>query len=204
MDRLDYIRKTFCAETPEMRKARAEGDIAVTPETGALLHALIRLGGLKKIVEIGTLAGYSALWMAGALPEDGLLITLEKDEERAKGAAVNIGHDSRIRLVVGDAFETLPALEKEGPFDMVFIDAEKLHYAHYLDWAEKNVRKGGLIVGDNTFLFGAVLTDDPVDRVRETARATMRAFNSRLADPAKYAGVMIDTPEGLTVAVKMF
>jgi caffeoyl-CoA O-methyltransferase len=203
-DRADYIRQTFAPETPALQKARAEGDISISPETGKLLQTLIRLGGVRKIVEIGTLAGYSALWMAGALPEDGVLVTLEKDSARAGVAKKNVAENKKIRLIEGDALETLPALEKDGPFDMIFIDADKLHYVRYLDWAEKNVRKGGLIVGDNTFLFDAVWKDGPVERVRDTARAAMREFNRRLADPEKYTGIMLDTPEGLTIAVKLF
>ena len=106
--------------------------------------------------------------------------------------------------VWGDALDVLPQLSKEGPFDMVFIDADKLNYLRYLDWAEENVRKGGLIVGDNTFLFDAVWRDDPVDRVRQTARDAMRDFNRRLADPQKYCGILLPTQEGMTVALKLF
>lgn len=203
-DRLDYIRQTFAPETAAQQAARADGDISISPETGRLLQVLIRLGGVRKIVEIGTLAGYSALWMADALPGDGTLITLEKDAVRAETARKNLAGHAKIRLVAGDAMETLRGLSKDGPFDMAFIDADKLNYLHYLDWAEQNVRKGGLIVGDNTFLFDAVWKDGSVERVRETARAAMRAFNRRLADPGKYTGIMLDTPEGLTIGVKLF
>lgn len=95
-------------------------------------------------------------------------------------------------------------IEKEGPFDMAFIDADKLNYLHYLDWAERNVRKGGLIIGDNTFLFDAVWKEGPVGRVRGTARHAMREFNKRLADPEKYLGILLPTEEGMTIAVKLF
>lgn len=201
-DRTDYIRQTFAPEADALRAARAEGDISITPETGKLLQFLIRLGNVKKVVEIGTLSGYSALWIAAALPDDGEIITIEKDPARAATAKKHIGGHPKIRMVEGDALKILPTLP--GPFDMAFIDADKLNYEHYLDWTEANVRKGGLIVGDNTFLFDAVWKDGPIDRVRETARAAMRAFNARLSDPEKYTAIMLDTPEGLTVAVKNF
>jgi predicted O-methyltransferase YrrM len=205
-DRLDYIRKTFAPETAEQKCAHenAPADIAIYPEEGKLLQLLIHLGGIKKIIEIGTLSGYSALWMADALPDDGLLITVEKDASRAATAQKNIGVHPKIQLITGDARTALPHLEKDGPFDMAFIDADKLNYLHYLEWAEKNVRKGGLIVGDNTLLFDAAWKDAPVERVRETAREAIRAFNLRLADPLKYTSILLPTQEGLTIAVKKF
>jgi len=199
-DRLDYIQQTFAAETDALKKAA--GGIAVGAEEGKFLQVLARTISAKKIVEIGTFNGYSSLWMAAALPEDGVLVTLESDPERAMIAKANTGHEKRIRVVTGDALETLATLE--GPFDMAFIDADKVHYLKYLDGVEKLVRKGGLVVADNTFLFDAVWTDEPVDRVRETARKVMREFNRRLADPGKYAGVMLPTEQGMTVGVKLF
>ena len=108
----------------------------------------------------------------------------------------------KIELRVGDALESLAELE--GPFDMIFIDADKLNYMNYLNWAEKNIRKGGLIVGDNTFLFGAVYAAEPVDRVRKTAFDAMTAFNARLGDDRYYTGILLPTPEGMTVAIKNF
>jgi predicted O-methyltransferase YrrM len=199
-DRLDYIQKTFAPETEAQRKAA--GGIAVGPEEGKFLQFLIRATGAKKVLEIGTFNGYSALWMADALPEGGEVVTLEYDAPRAAIARENTAHEPKIRIVAGDALETLPKLR--GPFDMAFIDADKIHYLEYLDAVEKLIRKGGLIVADNTFLFDAVWQDGPVDRVRETARAAMRALNKRLADPAKYTGAMLPTEQGMTVAVKLF
>jgi caffeoyl-CoA O-methyltransferase len=200
-DRTDYIRKLFAPETPGMAAARGDGDISIYPEEGKLLQVLIRLGDIRRVVEIGTLSGYSALWMAGAGAE---VVTIEKDPARAGAARKNLAGAAGVRLVEGDALSVLPSLEKEGPFDMAFIDADKLHYLQYLDWAEKNVRRGGLIVGDNTFLFDAAWKDGDIPRVRETARAAVREFNRRLADPEKYAGILLDTPEGITVGVKLF
>lgn len=202
-DRNDYIRRHFGAETDERRALRAAGDICIEPEDGRLLQLLIRLGNIRSIVEIGALYGYSALCMADALPEGGILHTIEKDEKRADTADQNL-KNPKIRLHRGEALKILPLLEKEGPFDMVFIDADKLHYCDYLDWAEKNVRRGGLIAGDNTFLSDAVWNDAPIERVRETARQAMRDFNRRLADPEKYAGILLPTAAGMTVAVKLF
>lgn len=205
-DRADYIRKTFAPETDQQRRARPDtkGDISIYPEEGKFLQTLIRLGNIKKIIEIGTFTGYSALWMAEALPDDGLICTIEKDADRANVARKNLAGQSKVRLMEGDALHILNTLKDHDPFDMAFIDADKLNYCHYLDWAEKHIRKGGLIVGDNTFLFDATWKDGPVDRVRKTARTAIRTFNIRLADPVKYTGILLNTPEGMTVAVKNF
>jgi caffeoyl-CoA O-methyltransferase len=202
--RSDYIRGLFAPETENLRSLRGslKDDISVLPEEGKLLQFLIRLSGAKKIVEIGTFAGYSTLWMAAALPADGHIHTIEKDPARAAEARKNLQDRKNVTLTEGNALDILPGLT--GPFDMVFIDADKLSYLHYLDWAEKNVRQGGLIVGDNTFLFDAVWKDAPIDRVRETARQAMREFNKRLSDPARYCSIMLDTPEGMTIAQKIF
>jgi predicted O-methyltransferase YrrM len=208
--RLDYIRHLFAAETPLMQEVRAaaaaenQDNISLHPEEGKLLCLLTQLAGAKKIVEIGTFYGYSALWLLQALPEDGRIWSLEKDAARAARARSFLSGDARLTLLEGDALARLSGIEGDGPFDMVFIDADKLSYARYLDWAERHVRKGGLIVGDNTFLFDAVWKDGPVERVRETARAAMRDFNRRLADPARYQSIMLATGEGLTVARKLF
>lgn len=211
-DRQDYIRQLFAVETPALKEVRstltADNDqIAVEPEDGKFLQFLVRLIDAKKIVEIGTLAGYSALWMAGALLEDGHLYTIEKDEQRFTKAKANLQkHDLKrqITLLSGTALDVLPTLVDEGPFDVVFIDADKLNYLHYLDWAEKNLRTGGLIVADNTFLSDAVWNDAPVERIRDTAREAMREFNRRLADSSRYHSVMLPTSAGMTIGQKIF
>lgn len=206
-DRVDYIRTLFAPENKAQTAARnsiaTDNDrIIIYPEEGKFLQFLIRLSGAKRVVEIGTLAGYSTLWMADALPAGGHIDTIEKDPERADLAAHNLAGHSNITLHRGDALAVLSTLQ--GPFDMVFIDADKLNYAKYLDWAEQNVRKGGIVAGDNTFLFDAVWKDEPVDRVRDTARQAMRDFNKRLADSARYHGIMLPTAEGFTAAIKLF
>ena len=207
-DRLDYIRQLFAPESAGAAKARQsiteDNDrIIIYPEEGQFLQLLIRLSGAKKIVEIGTLAGYSTTWMAEALPTDGHIYTIEKDDKRAELAQQNLPAE-KVTLLRGDALSVLETLNDKAPFDLVFIDADKLNYLHYLDWAEKHVKKGGLIIGDNTFLFDAVWQQDMPPRVRETARQAMRDFNLRLADPAKYHGIMLPTEEGITVGLKLF
>ncbi|MDD9900807.1 MAG: O-methyltransferase [Alphaproteobacteria bacterium] len=208
-DRRDYIRQTYATETAAQKKARESltdpnDQISIHPEDGRFLQCLIHLAKVKTIVEIGTLGGYSALWMADALPDDGLLTTIEYDPRRAAIARDNTKHEKKIKIIEGDALTVLPQLSQDGPFDMAFIDADKLQYGHYLDWAEENIRKDGLIICDNAFLFDAVWKDGPVDRVRETARRIMRDVNTRLADPEKYHAILLPTVEGMAVAQKRF
>lgn len=203
--RLDYIRQLFAHETPLMQQVRAaaaaenEDNISLHPEEGQLVALLCRLIGAKKIVEIGTFYGYSALWLASTNAQ---VFTLEKDSPRAARARDFIGDQPNITLIEGDALSSLAQLAPQGPFDAVFIDADKLNYARYLDWAEQHVRQGGLIIGDNTFLFDAVWKDGDIARVRETARQAMRDFNRRLSDPATYHSIMLPTDQGLTIAQK--
>lgn len=204
-DRMDYIRRLFAPEDATLRALR-EGvadNISIYPEEGRLLQLLMRLCDARKVVEIGTFNGYSTHWLAQALPEGGHIWTLEKDAARAGQARRHL-QGLPVTLIEGDAMHGLSHIEAAGPFDLVFVDADKLNYAHYLDWAEIHVRKGGLIVGDNTFLFDAVWRDDPVERVRETARQSMRDFNLRLSDARKYTSIMLPTAEGMTIALKNF
>lgn len=208
-DRLSYIRDLFAPENDAQHNARISltGDndkISIYAEEGKLLQLLIRLAQVKTIVEVGTLGGYAALWMAAALPVDGHLYTIEKDSARAALAKKNISTAGNMTLLEGDARKILAGLSAKAPFDMIFIDADKLNYLHYLDWAEKNIRKGGLIIGDNTLLFDAVWMKDLPPRVRQTALQAMRDFNKRLADPARYHGILLPTQEGMTIAQKLF
>lgn len=210
-DNLNYIRKLYAPQDElllTIEKALVDIDMTmqIGPEEGKMLQLFIGLYGVKTVVEIGTLAGYSAIWMARALPEDGRLITINKDPMHIKLAKQFISHSEvadRITMLEGDAHKVLPTLNSRAPFDMVFIDADKISYNDYLDWAEENVRTGGLIIADNTLLFGMAAKDEPGD-VAPTTWENMRRFNERLADSSRYFSIMIPTEEGLTVAVKLF
>jgi predicted O-methyltransferase YrrM len=143
--------------------------ISVAPNQGKLLMLLAQLRGARTILEIGTLAGYSAIWLARALPENGRLITLEADPRHAEIARANFaqaGFSDVIELRVGRALDTLPRLlaEAQGPFDLIFIDADKRNSADYFTFALKLSRPGTLIVIDNVVREGAVVnaaSDDP-------------------------------------------
>ena len=150
-----------------------------------MLFLLAQMLGARSILEIGTLGGYSTIWLARALPEGGHLITLEAEEKHAAVARANVaraGLASRVDVRVGPALGTLPALleEKRGPFDLVFIDADKPSNPDYVAWALRLTRPGSIIVVDNVVRAGGILdaaSDDP------RIRGTRRLFEMLAAEP---------------------
>jgi caffeoyl-CoA O-methyltransferase len=172
-------------------------EIQVSAAEGRLLWLLLRLVGARRVVEVGTLAGYSAIWMARALPRDGHLWTIECDPRHAavaRDAFIEAGVQDKVTIMEGDAAELLPKLSDSGPFCAVFIDADKARYDWYGRWATANLRQGGLLIGDNAYLFGQLLEDG------ETA-ASMRSFHREMA--SHYDSVCIPTPDGLAVGVRL-
>lgn len=203
-----YVNETFGLDDAELKAVRDElhrqelDFMSISASEARILQFFVRAMGVRKIVEVGTLFGYSALAMAKALPEDGKIWTLEKNPVNAEissGFFKKSAAGKRIHGLVGDALETLKSIEGEGPFDLVFIDADKGNYANYLTWAEKNVRRGGYIVGDNTFLWGGVW-DQPSEELPEKSVKAMKEFNLRLSDTSKFNSTIIPTVEGMTIA----
>ena len=175
-----------------------------SPYEGRILYILARMAQVRKAVEIGTLHGHSTFHLARALPKAGLIWTCDRDkerQERAKEIFKDTEEFDKIRWVCGPAQETLSSLESEGPFDLVFIDADKEAYGAYLHWAENHLRSGGLLLADNTFLFGSVYGEE-TRSVSPKTRKVMEQFNAHLSDSEKWVGAMIPTEEGLTVAVR--
>ncbi|MCW7991729.1 methyltransferase, partial [Streptomyces platensis subsp. clarensis] len=151
-------------------------EIAVAPNQGKLLNMLVRTQGAKSVLEIGTLGGYSTIWLARALPADGRLISLEYSPVHADVARANIaraGLDKLVEVRTGAALDTLPTLAEEGagPFDFVFIDADKVNNPHYVSWALKLSRPGTVIVVDNVVRGGKVATAHPDDPAITGTRA---------------------------------
>jgi len=160
--------------------------ISVSPNQGKFLHILAKLCNAKRILEIGTLGGYSTIWMARALPKDGRLITLELDQHHADVAGRNIsnaGLDSIVDIRVGKALDLLPEIEAEkmGPFDMIFIDADKPPYVEYFQWALKLSRPGTLIVADNVIRDGKVLDPAHTDPMVKGAQRFNQALSANTA-----------------------
>jgi predicted O-methyltransferase YrrM len=170
----DYITGLLVPEDAALKEALADSvaaglpPIAVTPNQGKLLGLFARMQKAQKILELGTLGGYSTIWLARALPADGHLITLEARAEYAQVAQANIaraGVAERVELRVAPALETLPRLVEEGagPFDLIFIDADKQNNPGYFEWSLKLSRPGTLIVVDNVVRGGAILDPDADD-----------------------------------------
>jgi len=156
--------------TDALQSANAAGlpQIQVTALQGKLLHLLARMISARNILEIGTLGGYSTIWMARALPEDGRLITLEADKKHADVARENFDHAgvaNKVELRLGKALDTLPqiAAERRGPFDLIFIDANKSSMPEYFAWSLKLARPGSIIIADNVVREGAVLNAESAD-----------------------------------------
>ncbi len=155
--------------------------INVAPNQGKLLHVLARAMGARRILEIGTLGGYSTIWLARALPPDGHLTTLEADPRHAEVARANLdaaGVGEQVTVRVGPALDTLPQLQ--GPFDLVFVDADKEHNAEYLDWGVRLGRPGTLVVVDNVIRRGEVADGGSTD---ERVLGTRRFFAALAGDP---------------------
>jgi predicted O-methyltransferase YrrM len=163
----DYLSALLAPEDEALTAALREADlaglppIAVSATAGKMLRLLAELQGARNILEIGTLAGYSTIWLARALPADGRLITLEYEERHARIARRNLaraGMEGVVEVRVGAALESLPRLADEGlpPFDLVFVDADKVNNARYVEWALRLTRVGGLIVVDNVVRGGRV------------------------------------------------
>ena len=163
----DYLAGLLLPPDPVLDAALAASDaaglpsISVAPNQGKLLHLLVRATGARRVLEIGTLGGYSTIWLARGLPAGGSLVTLEYESHHAETARANLaraGLADRVEVRVGSAHDTLPVLagENGAPFDLVFIDADKQGYAEYFDWALRLTRSGGLIIADNVIRQGAV------------------------------------------------
>jgi predicted O-methyltransferase YrrM len=166
----DYLGEVLVPPDPALTAARAAStaaglpEIAVAPNQGKLLNLLARLAGARSILEIGTLGGYSTIWLARALPEGGRLITLEADPKHAEVARANIkgaGLAEVVDVRLGTALDTLPSLD--GPFDLVFIDADKPNIPHYFEAALRLSRPGTLIIVDNVIRRGAVADASSTD-----------------------------------------
>jgi predicted O-methyltransferase YrrM len=168
--------------------------INVSPNQGKLLQLLALIQGARNILEIGTLGGYSTIWLARALRRGGRLITLESDPKHIEVARINIaraGLGDVVELRFGQALDTLAQLmtENRGPFDLIFIDADKPSYPDYFEWALKLARPGSLIIADNVVRKGAVIdpaTSDP--RVKG-----VRRFNDLLAGEPRVSATVIQT-----------
>jgi predicted O-methyltransferase YrrM len=195
-----YINGLLVPSDPEL-DAALEASVAaglppiqVSPPQGKLLHLLARLQGARSVLEIGTLGGYSTIWLARALPPGGRVLTLEADAKHAEVARSNFvraGLTGVIELRLGPALETLPRIIREGLglFDLTFIDANKSTLAEYFEWALKLSRPGSVIIADNVIRDGGILDAASADPDIQG----VRRFNERLAADARVSAIEIQT-----------
>lgn len=205
----DYLAGLFAPPDEALEAALRASDreglpaINVSATEGKLLQMLVEISGTRRILEIGTLGGYSAIHFARALPDGGTLLSLELDEHHAEVARRNVewaGLSDRVEVRVGDARRGLEGLVEngEGPFDLIFIDADKEGYPEYLDWSLRLSRPGTLILGDNAIWERMVIDpDDPSSRA-------MREFNEKLAKEPRLSAIVLplirERIDGLAIA----
>jgi predicted O-methyltransferase YrrM len=209
--RQKYVESLYAPEDEGLRAIRerlvsaGRWGVNIGGNEGKILQLLIELSNASRVVEIGTLFGYSAVWIARALPNDGRLFTIERDHDcvrMAKKAFEECGVADRVTQLEGEALEVLQGLSPAGPFDLVFIDANKSAYPQYLEWAALNVRRGGLILADNTLLGGHVAEPEKPDSLSRAQYNEMRKFNNLIAHDERFTGTILPTDEGLTVAIR--
>lgn len=207
-----YVIDLFQPEDQVLREIRERSQAAGLPDiqVGGMdarhLEVLTRMVGASKAVEIGTLGGYSGVAILKGLKRGGTLDTFEFSPKHAAVAVESFkraGFEAQARVHVGPALEKLPSIESQGPFDVVFIDANKADYPRYLDWAAIHLRSGGIVIGDNTFAFGHLAEQVRDDHPERTAVIAMQAFNSKLAKDPRFRATILPTGEGLTVGVKL-
>jgi len=202
----DYINRNFAQEDQFLREIQQEAkrqqlpEISIQPFEGRLLQFFAKAIGAKKIVEIGTLAGYSGLWLARALPADGKLFTIDmlpKHVAIAKAHFSRAGVAKKVHVMQGAAMDTLRKLEAEAPFDFVFIDANKDQYAEYLAWAIENLREGGMLAAHNAVRNGRILApEEPDDEA-------IIAFNQQLATHPQLESLLLAVGDGMAIARKI-
>lgn len=207
-----YAHRVFQPEDEVLRFVREESrrkglpDIEVGSFDGLHLEVLVRMVAPSRVIEIGTLGGYSGIRICRGLAPGGRLHTFELDPRHAEVARANFdraGVGDRVTIHVGPALENLAKVEREAPFDLVFIDADKGRYPDYLRWATDHLRMGGTVIADNTFGWGQIGQDGNGPASADGPLAGLRRFNEMVAVGGRFAGTILPTAEGLTVAVKV-
>lgn len=205
----EYVTRVFHPHDPVLREIRERAlrhglpNIHIGWMDGLHLEVLARAVGAAKIVEIGTLAGFSGVCLARALPPGGRLYTFEFEPKHAEVARESFQMANvldRVEIFVGLAEENLKKIEDKGPFDLVFIDADKTGYPGYFNWAVRHVRKGGVILADNTFSHGEIVSVDSQSAPRLKA---LHQFNELCARDPRVRSTILPTSDGLTFAVRI-
>ncbi len=200
-----YVADLFAPEDDVLKWIRAESarnglpPIQIHPADGRLLQFLVRAINARLAVEIGALGGYSGTWIARALPPDGKLYTIEKSSAHAQVARASFaraGLSGKVELREGTAQDWLEKFRELGPFDFVFIDADKVSYPAYMAWAVDNLRLGGIVAAHNAFREGRVLAPESNDD------RSIRAFNQALATDSRLDSMILANGDGMAVGIK--
>ncbi len=206
-----YVEKLFAPEDEILAEVRRRSAAAGLPEIqvgrldGLLLDVIARASRARKAVEIGTLGGYSGICLLRGLGPRGRLESFEISEAHARVSRESFakaGFAKQARVHVGPALEQLASIEKRGPFDLCFIDADKVSYPAYLDWAADNLKVGGLLLGDNAFAFGK-LASEPSSGDDVPSVPALQAFARALASGDRFRATIVPTAEGLAMGVKI-
>jgi len=200
-----YIVSTFAEEDDVLKSAVADTEkngmplIQVSPENGKFLQLLMKMIGAKRVLELGTLGGYSTIWMARGLPDDGKLVTLEYEKKHAEVALNSFkraGLENKIEIILGPALDSLDKLKGQ-KFDFAFIDADKVNYPAYFEKVLALMNKGGIITADNTLRKGGVI--DP--NIDDEGTRAIQVFNKKVASDPRVESLLIPISDGVTVCL---
>ena len=200
-----YVNDLFVREDEALARVRRQTaehglpQINLQPDEGRLMQLLVMMSGARKVIEIGTLAGYSAIWIARGLPLGGQLVTIEKSGTHARLAQAHLdraGLNDKVKIRQGDARQILRKLESDAPYDLIFIDADKPNYPHYLQWSVQHLRVGGTVLAHNAFWGGRILAPESADD------EAMVQFNQALAQHPSLQSTILEIGDGLALGVK--
>ena len=201
-----YVNDLFVGEDDTLRFVRQQTEahglpmINLQPHEGRLIQLLVRLCAAERVVEVGTLAGYSGIWIARALPPTGTLTTIEKSSVHAKLARAHFeraGLSDKVTVLQGDGRQVLRKVQVDSPYDLMFIDADKVSYSYYLEWAAANLRVGGAVLADNAFWGGKILSPETEDDYG------IVNFNRALAEHPQFESTIIEVGDGIALGVKV-
>lgn len=207
-----YLGENFSAEDEFLKQLKIEAakedipEICIAPDQGKFLQFYLKSINAKNVLEIGALAGYSAIMMARALPDDGKLITLEKYAKNAdftRNMAEKAGLTNKIEVIQGDASNTLKEHKFDEIFDFIFVDADKRSYSEYLDLCTPLLRKGGIYCADNALAFGKIVEElDEDDREKPFVEG-IRDFNQKIKNSNQYFSSLATIGDGMVMAIKL-
>jgi|GEM_PF-250819 len=197
---LAYIEQAFCSDEPMARGVSSRTEVQISPIEGRFVQLILMMAKAKKVLEIGTMHGYSSAWILSALPQDGVLTTIEKSPDAYAKALQNIGDDPRVDLVNQDATEFLPTLAA-GLYDAIFIDGNKAGYPFYLNHAARLLKPGGVLMADDALLFAELWLNCNSAELSSMQKGVAE-FNLELAKSRFFQGLTLPMLHGMAIAIR--